>query len=269
MTTRMAAESATSKSCERYCTFQRGNEFGFATRTQHASVMRALLDRWNCEPFDAMGRGGLYTFPVLLRKGMLREYRRGGIARRLLREGALTNRPIHEWSVLNWLFNAGFPVPDPLGVVWRKRGLLYTGAIATQFMESTNLVEYLKSPDVPREDLLREVGTRISRMHELCVFHADLHAGNILIASKPADANRVYFVDFDNARIASVSMFDRARNLLRLRRSFLKHGLRLTDFEQILRGYGPIAIPEWLQNAYDIRGAISDRYHRGAAMRVV
>jgi len=265
----MSAESASGKTCERYCTFQRGDEMGFATRAQHAPVMRALLDRWNCEPYDAMGRGGLYTFPVLLQKGILREYRRGGIARRLLRKGTLTNRPLHEWNVLNWLYNAGFPVPDPLGVVWRKRGLLHTGAIATQLLDVTNLVEYLQSSDGPHEDLLREVGKRINRMHELCVFHADLHVGNILIASKPIDGNNVYFVDFDNARIASVSKFDRARNLLRLRRSFLKRGLRLTDFEHILRGYGPIAIPEWLQTAYDIRGAVSDRVQRGAAMRVV
>jgi 3-deoxy-D-manno-octulosonic acid kinase len=216
-----------------------------------------------------MGRGGLYTFPGLPRRGVLREYRRGGIVGRLLREGALTNRPLHEWNVLNWLFNAGFPVPDPLGVVWRKRGLLYTGAIATQFLESTNLAEYLKSSKGPHEDLLREVGMRINRMHELCVFHADLHVGNILIAAKPSDGTNIYFVDFDNARISSVSNFDRARNLLRLRRSFLKRGLRLTDFEHILRGYGPIAIPEWLQTAYDIRGAVSDRFQRRAAMRVV
>lgn len=265
----MSAQTATEKIHERYCTFQRANEMGFATRAQHAAVMRALLDRSNCEPFDAMGRGGLYTFPVLLRKGILREYQRGGIVRRLLREGTLTNRPLHEWNVLNWLFNAGFPVPDPLGVVWRKRGLLYTGAIATQFLESTNLVKYLKSPDGPREDVLREVGTRINRMHELCVFHADLHAGNILVTSNPTNGSNVCFVDFDNARISSVSKFDRARNLLRLRRSFLKHGLRLTDFEHILRGYGPIAIPEWLQTAYDIRGAVSDQFQRGAAMRFV
>ncbi|MCC6155617.1 MAG: hypothetical protein IT367_17740 [Candidatus Hydrogenedentes bacterium] len=265
----MSTEPAAAKTHERYCTFQRGAEMGFATRAQHASIMRALLDRWNCEPFDAMGRGGLYIFPVLLRKGILREYRRGGIVGGLLREGTLINRPLHEWNVLNWLFNAGFPVPDPLGVVWRKRGLLYTGAIATQRIDATNLAEYLKSSDESHESLLHEIGRRINRMHELCVFHADLHVGNILIASKPTDGNSVYFVDFDNARISSVSRFDRARNLLRLRRSFLKRGLRLTDFEHILRGYGPIAIPEWLQMAYDVRGAFSDRLQRGATMRVV
>ena len=265
----MSAESASGKTCERYCTFQRGDEMGFATRAQHAPVMRALLDRWNCETFDAMGRGGLYTFPVLLRKGILREYRRGGIARRLLRKGTLTNRPLHEWNILNWLFNAGFPVPDPLGVVWRRRGLLYTGAITTQFLESTNLAEYLIASDGPHEDLLREVGMQINRMHELCVFHADLHVGNILIAAKQSDGHNIYFVDFDNARISSVSKFDRARNLLRLRRSFLKRELRLTDFEHILRGYGPISIPEWLQTAYDIRGAISDRFQRRTILRVV
>ena len=45
-----------------------------------------------------MGRGALYTFPVLRDKGILREYRRGGYVQRFLREGSLTNRPLREWA---------------------------------------------------------------------------------------------------------------------------------------------------------------------------
>jgi 3-deoxy-D-manno-octulosonic acid kinase len=255
-------DSSRDKAFERYCTFQRGNERGFALRKHHAEIMRALLDRWRCEPATAMGRGGLFTFPIAISKGVLREYRRGGIVAMLLQKGTLTNRPLREWEAVNWLFNAGFPVPDPLGIAWRRGGLLYTGAIATQFVESTNLADCLQSENRPAESLLEDVGRYIRRMHELCVFHADLHVGNILVAANPRAASPIYFVDFDNARIMSVSRFDRARNLLRLRRSFIKRGLRMTDFEHVLRGYGPIAIPDWLQTAYEIRGAISDALRR-------
>ena len=160
------------------------------------------------------------------------------------------------------MFNAGFPVPDPLGVVWNRRGLLYTGAIATQFVDTTNLAEFLKGPTERDASLLEHVGKLVRRMHDLCVYHADLHAGNILVASDPASRHPVYFVDFDDARIAAVPQLGRARNLLRLRRSFLKRGLRMTDFEHILRGYGPVAIPSWLESVYEIKGAVSDAIGR-------
>ena len=61
---------------------------------------------------------------------------------------------------------------------------------------------------------------------------------------------------------------DRARNLLRLRRSFLKRGLRLTEFERIMRGYGPIHVPHWLEAAYEMKGALSDALARRAGNHV-
>lgn len=250
------------KTFERYCTFQRGNERGFATRKQHAEVMRALLDRWRCEPLDAMGRGGLFSFPVLLREGILREYRRGGFVGRFLQEGTLTNRPLIEWEVTNRLYAADFPVPAPLGVVWKRRRFLYTGAIATQRIDAVNLAAYLAQPDGDCASLLETAGALIRRMHDLSVFHADLHVGNILVARERPNGEQVYFVDFDNARIAAVSQLDRARNMLRLRRSFLKRGLRMTDFEHVLGGYGPLAVPGWLDSVYEIKGALSDALNR-------
>jgi 3-deoxy-D-manno-octulosonic acid kinase len=257
------------KSLDRYCAFQRGGERGFAVRQHHAEVIGALLDRRRCEPVAALGRGALFIVPLHPGKGVLREYRRGGVVGRFVREGTLTNRPLREWEVVDRLFNAGFPVPDPLGVVWNRRGLLYTGAIATQFVDTTNLAELLKGPAEPDASLLENVGRLVRRMHDLCVYHADLHVGNILVASDPASPHSVYFVDFDNARIAAVSQLGRARNLLRLRRSFLKRGLPMTDFECVLRGYGPISLPGWLETVYEIKGAVSDAIGRCSGTHAV
>lgn len=250
------------KTFERYCTFSRGRERGFAVRGHHAEVMRALLDRWRCEPVGAMGRGQLFTFPVLPGKGVLREYRRGGFMQRLLREGSLTNRPLREWEVLNYLYRRDFPVPGPLGVLWRRRNLLVTGAIATQFIDAVNLADFLCTTTGPPEHVLEEVGRLIRRLHDLHVYHADLHVGNILVAAKPFPLGSVYFVDFDNARVTAVTALLRAQNLLRLRRSFAKHRLRMADFERIRAGYGPVVIPGWLESAYEIRSAASDWLNR-------
>lgn len=246
-----------------YCAFQRGGECGFALRAQQAEAVGALLDRSGCVAATAMGRGALFTFPLQDGSGVLREYRRGGFVGRFLREGALMNRPLHEWGIVDRLFDAGFPVPEPLGVVWKRRGPLYTGAIASRLVDASNLVEYLKTASGPNAGLLERIGCLVRRMHDLGVYHADLHAGNILAAQDTAGAaSPVYFVDFDNARMTGVLPIDRARNLLRLRRSFLKRGLRMTDFESILRGYGPVDVPGWLETAYAIKGAISDTFGR-------
>lgn len=247
---------------EPYCAFQRGAERGFAAREYHTEIIDALLDRGRCEPVSAMGRGALFTFPAPPGKGVLREYRRGGFMQRFLREGTMSNRPSREWAVLHHLLDAGFPAPEPLGVVWRRRGLLYTGAIATRFLDAKNLAEYLGGPAEVSRALLEQVGRLIRRMHDLGVFHTDLNAGNVLIAADPAAQVPIHFIDFDNARFSAMTQFDRARNLLRLRRSFLKQGLRMTDFESILRGYGGIALPGWLEFVYEIKGAVSDVIQR-------
>lgn len=256
------AEVSGDKAFEQYCTFSRGRERGFALRKHDEEVMRALLDRWRCEPVGAIGRGRLFTFPILPGKGVLREYRRGGMVRRFLPRGTLTNRPLREWNVLNYLYRHEFPVPDPLGLLWRRRSLLVTGAIATQFIDSVNLADYLRTTAVPPEHLLENVGRLIRRMHDLHVYHADLHVGNILVTARPLPLGSVYFVDFDNARITAVTTLLRAQNLLRLRRSFTKHRLRMADFERIRTGYGPVAIPGWLESAYEIRSAASDWLNR-------
>ena len=263
------ADSNCNNTFVRYCTFQRGNERGFALHTHHAEIMQALIDRGRCEPMTAMGRGALFAFPILPGKGILREYRRGGVMQRFVREGTLTNRPLREWHVLDRLYYANFPVPEPLGVVWQRRRFLYTGAIATRYVDAINLADYVNGTTKPSASVLERIGGLMRTMHDLCVYHADLHVGNVLVAPGPATGEQIFFVDFDNARIAAVSQIDRARNVLRLRRSFLKHGLRMTDFDRILQGYGSIAVPGWLEMAYDIKGAVSDSIARRSGPNAV
>ncbi|MDZ4858074.1 MAG: lipopolysaccharide kinase InaA family protein [Candidatus Hydrogenedentes bacterium] len=254
---------------DNYCSFERNGQRGFAARTDQARIVAALLDRANCEPVTAMGRGALHRFPLKAGTAILREYRRGGAIQRLLPEGSIRNRPLQEWEVLHRLYEADFPVPEPLGVLWRRRiGLVY-GAIATRELNATDLLSYL-STDAPSSSeyasILELTGTAIRRMHDLGVYHADLHVGNILV-SRTVD--RVFIIDFDRARSGAITPLQCARNLLRLQRSFVKRGLRLTDFERIRRAYGPLAMPSWLEWAYGAKGSASDVLHRHSGKHVL
>ncbi|HRI87558.1 MAG TPA: lipopolysaccharide kinase InaA family protein [Candidatus Hydrogenedentes bacterium] len=242
----------------RYCAFERLNHNGFALRAAQSRIIPALLDRADCAPVSAMGRGALYRFPLEDGNAILREYRRGGAMQRVLRESFLTNRPLHEWDVLLRLREAGFPVPEPMGVVWSRASGMFRGAIATREVDAIPLSEYLSTTAGDKESVLQSIGKLTRTMHDLGVYHADLHVGNLLVAR--GNLRDVCFIDFDNARVGDVTEIDRARNLLRLRRSFVKRGLRYSDFERVRQGYGAVTIPSWLESLYQAKGQVSSAF---------
>jgi 3-deoxy-D-manno-octulosonic acid kinase len=158
-----------------------------------------------------------------------------------------------EFRVHVALYQQGFPVPEPLGVVWERRALLYRGAIATRSLEARTLLDYLNSSET-KASLLVLCGQRIREMHDLGVWHADLQVKNIM-----TDGSKIWILDFDNARMGKpLSDRARSRNLLRLRRSLEKHGRSLDNFNSILEGYGKLGLPRWLSGLYRIRGLVSD-----------
>lgn len=248
-----------------YCAFSRSGSFGYALRGEQDALIPAMLDRAGCQPVDVLGRGAVFTLPLRDGTAIVREYRRGGIVRRALSSGTLVNRPRREWEVLTHVHRRGLPVPQPLAVVWQRRWGLVHGAIATRRVHAQSLIDFLKTEHADRDATLHRVGEVIRYMHELGVYHADLHAGNILVGD-----NEVYIVDFDRATLPyGVPETDRARNLLRLRRSFWKRGLRMTDFERVRFGYGPVAWPQWLEWLYDAKGAASDALRGGLRRHAV
>jgi len=187
---------------------------------EYQCIQDALLKGVGCSPIDLGGRGTLQQFMLSEGQGIIRVYHRGGIARHLLRNAYYDNRPLREWQVLTSLYAKGFPVPEPLGVCWWRNGVLYGGTIATTQVQATDLATYCVQN--PGDDaLLHAVGSQIRRMHDLGIWHADLQVRNILVTPEKA----VYIIDFDNARtMEPVPELQRARNLLRLRRSLKSTG---------------------------------------------
>jgi len=220
-----------------------------------AAVAAALLREEGCRPFATSGgRGIVMRFAVEDGSAILRTYRRGGAVRRVLPEGWCWGlRPLQELMVLDHLHRSGLSVPEPLGAAWWRKGLLLHGRIAMRCIEAVDLLEYLSSRPEAADYWLEQTGRTIRAMHDLGVYHADLQVRNVLIAE-----DKPYLIDFDRARLGEMSDEARARNLLRLRRSFQKHGLESAWFAAVCRGYGIKALPGWLSSAYSVKAQLTD-----------
>lgn len=225
-------------------------------RTEWAdTIAGALLDNDGCTEVRGEGRGALLRFRYENGWGVIRKYYRGGIVRHVLKDAyILHNRPARELRLHHYLFEQGLSVPMPLGACWERRGPCFRGAIATHQLEAPSLLERLRATPGSLDRTLRQCGCVIRQMHGLGVFHRDLQVRNIL-----AGDNAVYLIDFDNARLRrNVPPLHRARNLLRLRRSFEKNHLPDDHFLLLCDGYGDTPIPRWLSRLYQLKGASSD-----------
>jgi 3-deoxy-D-manno-octulosonic acid kinase len=208
------------------------------------TVTHALCNSKLYEARDAGGRGKVYQFPLNDNsQGIVRTYARGGFIRHLNKSTYLMdNRPLRELKVWCHAFSNEVSVPMPLGVMWKKNGPFYSGAIATRYVDSMHLQDYLNQASGSDEsfDILGRVGHAIRIMHNANINHADLQIRNILVDK----SRKVYIIDFDNAEImegkSSFFKDPQSDNLARLQRSFVKNGFSVPVFNAIWQGYGTL-----------------------------
>ncbi len=222
-------------------------------------IANALLHAQGCTPWRCGGRGQIVSFPYKGGMGLIRRYLRGGFIRHFLKEGYLfQNRPCKEFKAHLAALECEIPTPPLLGVMWECRGLWVRGAYATQCMKGLTLDVYLESTPPHADTMLQRCGQWIRSMHDANIWHADLQVKNILVTESGP-----YFLDFDNAHVnRPVSRLQRARNLLRLRRSFEKNTLSPAYFEAVYTGYAYDVIPLWLKWLYTLKGHISNLFLR-------
>lgn len=238
---------------DRYTHTEINGRSGYVLTEESEPISNALFYDLGCTLDPAAGRGQVSRFRLLNGEGVVRRYRRGGLAAKLSTDRFLGNRMLAEFRLHVDLYERGFPVPEPLGVAWKPYGPFFTGRIATRSLKAVTLLDYLNRSDAIQDVMVR-CGKRIREMHDLGVWHADLQVKNIM-----TDGASVWIIDFDNARMgAPLSKTARMRNLLRLRRSLEKHGRSLDNFDSIQEGYGKLGLPRWLSGLYRIRGMVSD-----------
>lgn len=239
-----------------YKDIRKGNRTGRVRAEWADCIAAALFDGAGCAAFGPGGRGALRRFAYEGGHGIIRKYRRGGVIRHFLAETyLLDNRAERELAITGYLLEKGLPVPMPLGAYWERRGLFYRGSIATHQLDAAGLCDYLGAHPGTSFEVMRHTGECIRRMHDLGVWHADLQVHNILVTPQ----QQIYLIDFDKAhRQPNLSNTQRARNLLRFKRSLDKNNLPAELFQPLCEGYGIHSLPAWLARAYRIKAKLSD-----------
>lgn len=170
------------------------------------------------QPVVAGGRGAAWFVQGEFGEGVLRHYRRGGMARHLSADrylwlGPGRVRSLREFHLMAELHAAGLRVPAPLMAGYRREGLGYRAAILVERIPGARpLHDWL---DEPAARAWEAAGMSIAQLHHAGVEHADLNAHNVLLR----DDGEVFLVDFDKARLRERPGIWRDANLARLRRS--------------------------------------------------
>jgi 3-deoxy-D-manno-octulosonic acid kinase len=184
----------------------------------------ALLDpaQAGARPVHGSGRGAAWFVQGPQGRGVLRHYRRGGLAARLSTDaylwlGESRVRSVAEFHLLQALHREGLPVPAPLLAGYWRSGLAYRAALMVERIEgASSLAERLgpEADDVPWE----AVGRMLARFHAAGVDHPDLNATNILFDA----AGQPWLIDFDRGRRRATPGAWARGNLDRLQRSLAK-----------------------------------------------
>ncbi|MEN1728379.1 MAG: 3-deoxy-D-manno-octulosonic acid kinase [Pseudomonadota bacterium] len=154
---------------------------------------------------------------------VLRQFHRGGLMAPMLRDrylflGHERSRSFREFDVLQHLFQAGLPVPEPLAALCERSGFSYRAALITREIEGAQALADIALSLHPEDwKTLRKV---LDRFFDAGLLHPDLNARNVLRDG----AGHWYLIDFDRARVLP-GKAPAAGMIARLQRSFKRLGL--------------------------------------------
>jgi len=198
------------------------------------------------------GRGSL-----LLIEGeialVVRKYRHGGILRALNEDLFLLGaRPFQELLITEWLRAEGVNTLEVVAAIKEGVGMgLYRGYLLTRFLpQAVDMISFLRDKRGGRErrEVIRKAGALTRRVHDLGLFHPDLHLKNFLVRE-----GEVYLIDFDRAkRYPQLPPSLRMRGIKRLDRSAEKLKrkglpLSLTDKAAFWSAYSQGEMREWIR----------------------
>lgn len=170
----------------------------------------------------AQGRGAAAFVDAGEGGWVLRHYRRGGLAAKLITDhylwlGSARCRAFCEWRLLAELYQRGLPVPRPIAAYVRRGGLSYQADLITARLSGAEtLAQFLQQQRLPSSQW-QVLGTLIARFHNEGVYHHDLNAHNIMLGG----AGEFSLIDFDKSRLRAHGAWKKA-NCERLLRSLRK-----------------------------------------------
>lgn len=154
---------------------------------------------------------------------VLRHYYRGGYIANILRDryfylNLTRSQPWQEWHLLQQLWSAGLPVPEPIAAHVQWSNFFYTADLITKKIpHSRSLTHFLKTQALTTE-IATKIAKTIKELHDYGIYHGDLNASNILIDDKM----KIWLIDFTNSRQKKMNDSQRQANLARLKKSLNK-----------------------------------------------
>ncbi|GAA4894555.1 3-deoxy-D-manno-octulosonic acid kinase [Ferrimonas pelagia] len=200
---------------------------------------------WLTGSSDSSGRNPAWFFQHQNGECVLRHYWRGGLPGKVLRDtylytGLERSRPYREFALMEWMWQQGLPVAQPVAARLTRTLLRYRADLITlKLPDSQDLVGALqRSPLGKRE--WRKVGAMIARFHDAGIYHADLNARNILQSQES-----YFLIDFDRGERRQPHKGWMKANLERLKRSLHKelgrveglHWVPERDWPALIEGY--------------------------------
>ena len=173
---------------------------------------------------------------------VVREYWHGGMIGKVFRDFFWDGmRPVRELSVCEAASRGGIKTTEIIAIVKDKIvGPLYKFRLVTkEITESIDLIELLlHSGESPRHllsgehrllkqkrQIINKLAKAVNDMHDLGIYHADLHLKNILVQSDEGGSVNVYIIDLDKSKqYEKISFQRRMKNIMRLDRSVVKLG---------------------------------------------
>jgi 3-deoxy-D-manno-octulosonic acid kinase len=154
----------------------------------------------------AFTTGDLGTPSTLAGRSTLRIIEPDMVVRRLMHGGLLRHvtgwrfvsprRTLRELEVSLHLASHGVPTPEILAVRVQRQGWFHRIDVITRLVpDSVDLLTFLENPRPECGDIMQGAGALIRRMHDLGVYHADLHIKNILRDS----GGGLWLLDLDKA----------------------------------------------------------------------
>ena len=169
-------------------------------------------------PSPLKGRGRI---KMLLPDMVVRDLTHGGMLGPITGDRFLSpSRSLRELTVSAYLVAQHVRTPDVLGLRFVKYGLFYHISVITRLVpDSIDFLTYLEQPQQDASAILTDVGRLVRRIHDLQVYHADLHLKNILLDKD----HRPWILDLDKAwHLKKLPLIFKSMNFKRFYRSCRK-----------------------------------------------
>jgi tRNA A-37 threonylcarbamoyl transferase component Bud32 len=217
----------------------------------------ALIRRQRDKAQFMQGRGVLVSLPIE-EKGaermIIRHYEHGGIFRALTKDLFLVgSRPFRELVITEMARKAGLPTIEILVAIkrWVFWPFYTADLVSREIPNSIDLMQYFTRWDKAgdhqwlreKRELIRQAGRLVREMHEVGIYHSDLHLKNFIVEMGEEEVGSLHIIDFDRSMTIHPLESDKwLANLVRLDRSVEKwraKGLPITRTDRIrfLRAY--------------------------------